>query len=207
MAPLKMISMKERLQPKQHCQANLRSPVSSTLPSSAQARIGVMPVKGLLPLDVLTRDLECSSTSSEDLSDLEENAPNPLRPLMDPNEVVSLDGMKLRINLRLIKKEEAKLKARPRKNSESSLTSCSMEEEDLPLYDDILSEVSLDSSSCSSPAAKRQKNSSLDYITDESLNGDKKEDEVKWLPYREPSPDNQEDYVKREVQGMREYDS
>lgn len=199
--------MKDRLQPKQHCQATLRSPVPSTLPSSAQARIGVMPVKGFLPLDVLTRDLECSSTSSEDLSDLEENAPNPLRPLMDPNEVVSLDGMKLRINLRLIKKEEAKLKARPRQNSDSSLTSCSMEEEDLPLYDDILSEVSLDSSSCSSPSTKRQKNCSLDYITDESLIGDKREDEVKWLPYREPSPDNQEDYVKREVQGMREYDT
>lgn len=130
---------------------------------------------------------------------------------MDPNEVVNLDGMKLRINLRLIRKEEAELKSRPRQISESSSTSCSMEEEDLPLRDDRLSEVSVcSSSSSSSPAAKRHKSSSTDDKTDKSslgvrVRGNGKK--VNWLPYRKPPPVTQEEFVQREVQGMREYDT
>jgi hypothetical protein len=194
--------MKDKLQPKLPCHAPQKSTDHSSQSASPYARIGVVPVKGLLPIDILTKDLECSS-SSEDSSDLEEHPPEQSKPMMEPNEVVHLDGMKLRINLRLVKKEEAKLKTRPRRNSESSSTSCSMEEEDLPLLDDVLSEVSFSSSSSSSPAAKRHKFGPANDTTDDEAN----EDEIKWLPYRPPSPDNQEDFVKREIEGMREYDT
>jgi hypothetical protein len=195
------ISMKDRLQPKLPCHAPQQSTYLSSQSASPYARIGVTPVKRLLPTDILTGDLELSS-SSEDSSDLEDHQPpKQSKPMMDPNEVVNLDGMKLRINLRLVRIEEAKLKAKPRQKSESSSTSCSMEEEDLPLHEDILSEVSF-GSSCSSPAAKRHKFSSADDMTDNDDNGDK----IKWLPYRAPPPDNQEDFIKREVEGTREYD-
>lgn len=200
-APLET-SMKDKLQPKLPCHTPQKPRDHSSQSTSPYARKGVAPVKGLVPIDILTKDLECSS-SSEDSSDLEDHPAEQSKPLMDPNEVVNLDGMKLRINLRLVKKEEAKLKTR--RNSESSSTSCSMEEEDLPLLDDdILSEVSFgsSSSSSSSPAAKRHKFGSANDATD-----DVNEDQILWLPYRPPSPNNQEDFVKREIEGMREYDT
>lgn len=200
--------MKDRLQPKLPCHAPIISPVPSYLldTSPCASRTGVAAVKGLLPIEVLSRDLDISSSSSDEESSNHEVKLS--KQPMDPDQVVNLDGTKLRINLKLIKKEEARLKARIRQNSESSSTSCSMEDEDLPLYDDdILSDVSLESrsSSLSSPPLKYMKTS----LADESLacHQENNGEEVNWLPYREPDPDNQEDYVKREIEGMREYDT
>jgi hypothetical protein len=195
--------MKDRLQPKLPCHAPHKSPVPSSLLATPYARTGVTAVKGPFPIDVLSRDLDVSSSSEEELSNSEDKSPKQPLPPMDPNELVRLDDLKLRINLKLLKKEEAKLRTRSRRESEISETSCSMEEEDLPLFDDNISELSFDSSSSSpSPSEKRQKFSPAD----EPLTQENSGDEVSVVPDREPTPVDQEDFIRRRVEGMQQYD-
>jgi len=204
-------SIIEKLKPKLPCQGRFSSS-SSLHHATHELCVGVAPSRRL-PIDIL-KDLEISSSSDdeEEASDVCTSSDKAAKNSADFTEAATLDGMKLRINLKLVRREtELKKRKRPITLSESS--SCSMEE-DLPLLSD--SPLSPDSSSESDvPPKKRVLRSSFQGNVAHSSDDEEPEesDQVKtdveiknWLPYREPMASNQEEMVQQEVHSMLEYD-